>query len=103
MLTLLSGILEGAYLEGDETSTIRDFLRMDWANPLVLPGQLIGNLNKVLWFDYAFFDGEWAILRYIFFLPISIGVVISYGALLVQAAIVAIRGVVGGLARLVRP
>jgi len=100
MLSILSGILEGAYLGDSELADVRRFTQAPFTEPWAMPGWIVGILSKVLFFDYAFFHGEWAILRYIFFLPIGIGVIISYGALLFQAAVVALRGAVGGIARL---
>ena len=37
----------------------------------------IANLWGIFWFDYAFFTGSWALVRYAIFIPIGIGVVVS--------------------------
>jgi len=88
LLTLLNGILEGVYL-GEGTVTRLQTL-------MSLPTSLawFSNLWGVLWFDYSFFHGGWIILKYALFWPISLGLLISYGALLVQS-------IIGGLGRIV--
>lgn len=97
-LTLVCGILEGSYLGAGHTSLLAEFIRPPILNPTAMMGWF-GNLWNMLWFDYSMFHGGWAIFKYIFFWPISIGLVVSYGALLVQAAIVAI----GSFARIFKP
>lgn len=102
MFTLISGLIEGAYLGPNEVTTLQNFVRP----PLTEPGKMWTWLTEhvwdVLWFDYAFFSGGWVIFKYAIFWPISAGILVSYLALLVQAAIVAIRSVVGGITSLLR-
>ena len=46
-------------------------------------------LWDMFWFDYSFFEGSWQLVRFIVFVPISVGLVVS----LILAAI---RGVSSG-------
>jgi len=53
----------------------------------------IGNLWSMLWFDYPFFDGPWALARYIFFLPISVGISVTLAVVIAQLLATAISGI----------
>ena len=97
VLTVISGILEGTYLGTEETSLMRDAMSPPLTNIFAMPGWLLRTVPRVIFFDYAFFHGEWRIFKYIFFWPIGIGVMASFCAILIQASIVAIRGVAGGI------
>jgi len=97
VLTLISGVLEGTYLGTEETSLLRRAISPPLERPWALPKWFLDTVPSVLFFQYAFFHGEWRVFQYIFFWPISVGVMVSFGALLIQASIVAIRSVVGGL------
>lgn len=102
LLTLISGLIEGTYIGPNEVSTLQTFVRPPLTDPSAMWTWLTVTLWDVLWFDYAFFYGGWSIFKYALFWPISAGIVVSFLALLVQASIVAIRGVVGGLTSLLR-
>lgn len=102
VLTLISGVIEGTYIGADEVTTLKDFVRPPLSSPSSMYTWLTETLWTVLWFDYAFFHGGWSIFRYAIFLPVSAGVVISYGAILIQAMIVALRSVAGGVGALLR-
>ena len=42
-------------------------------------GDFIATLWSALWFDYSFFQGQWALVRYIIFIPVSIGFILGIG------------------------
>jgi len=90
ILTLFSGLLEGAYLGAGEVSKLRVLMSPDFPPSLAW----FSNVWGVLWFDYAFFHGSWVIFRYAIFWPITIGLLVSYGALLFQAVVVAFRSLI---------
>ncbi len=48
----------------------------------------IENLWQIFWFDFPYFKGGWIYVRYIFFIPISIGVIVTL-------VIAVVRGVGG--------
>lgn len=87
VLTLISGICEVTYMGSDETNRIQMLLQPTIpAHSSFISGLVayvtagwdyIINLWGMFWFDYAFFTGGYAIFRYIFFLPISIGLILS--------------------------
>lgn len=57
------------------------------------------SLWNMLWFNYSFFQGGWKIVKY-FFQCISLALVISYGAIILQSLISAGASIisrVGGL------
>ena len=53
----------------------------------------LGNLWGMLWFDYPFLTGAWAIARYIFFIPISIGMSVMLAIELARLLAAAVGGI----------
>jgi len=71
---LLGGLMEGNYLAPDETGVIYNL-----THPSLNPADIwdyIGSLWALLTFDYAFLEGPWVILRFIF-MGISAGLVFA--------------------------
>ena len=84
---MLSGILEMLYLTPQEAGILYRLLygykEISFSNPLIAVVTLISvawEYIKTLWdilsWNYAFFDGYWAIVRF-FFIGISVGIVAS--------------------------
>ena len=42
-----------------------------------LAGDFIAAIWAALWFDYAFFTGQYQIIRWALFVPVSIGLIVS--------------------------
>lgn len=76
LLTIVSNILEGVW--GTEATRLQILLAFDfWP-----PGQAVEylqNLWGLLWFDYSFFYGSYAIFRWAIFIPISVGLIVALG------------------------
>jgi len=89
VLSLISGIIELAYLGGSENhsnvfstifATKIDTSTSIWGtlwSSLVFTKDLIVAVWSAFWFDYAFFTGQYQIFRWAFFLPVSIGLIVS--------------------------
>lgn len=88
ILTIISGIAEMTYFGSGEQSTMQNIIAsfgtLRWNNPLMwLTSSITVIWNSILFlanaitFNYSFFQGDWAIIRYAFFLPISLGFVVS--------------------------
>jgi hypothetical protein len=86
--SLLSGIIEQQYLGSSQVGVLHGLIggyeQVDFSNPLIGIGSLLSivwNSFKALWnmfwWNYAFFDGEWVIIKYALFWPISFGMVIT--------------------------
>lgn len=86
--SLLSGLLEWQYLGTSQAGVfyrlLTDYKEIEFTNPLVAVGtfvsvgwEYIKTIWAMFWWDYAFFDGYWAILKYAIFYPISIGLIVS--------------------------
>jgi len=99
ILSLLSGIIEMQYLEPGETGVLQTILTSPKVttinNPLTAPFTFLSvawNIIKALWsafwWNYAFFQGYWVIVKYAIFWPISVGLIV--------AIIMALRGVASG-------
>ncbi len=83
---VISGTLELEYVGAGTTGTLFDLIQPDFAsitNPLtaiagffIMLWGWIQALWKVFWWDYAFFTGNWEILKY-FGWCVSIGIVVS--------------------------
>jgi len=95
----LSGVIEQQYFGTTEAGVfyhlLTDYKELSFTNPLVAVGTFvtvtwsyIKTIWAMFWFDYAFFEGYWEIVRY-FFWCISLGVIVS----LILAAV---RGVSSG-------
>lgn len=98
--TLWCGVCEGSYLAGtDIAGLFRTLMSPSWSM-LINPFQLwnyITNFWKMLWFDYAFFHGDWQIVQFAF-QCISLALVVSYGALILPSLISGFQRVIGGIA-----
>jgi hypothetical protein len=97
LFSLICGVLEGSYLGPNEVGRLAAL--MTWPGIMGIP-TWIGNLWSMLWFDYACFHGGWLIIKYVFFWPVSIGLVVSYGALLLPYLVAGARSILSGLAGL---
>ena len=53
----------------------------------------LGNLWSMLWFDYPFFEGTWSLARYIFFMPVSVGISVIIAITIAQLLMTALGGV----------
>ena len=53
----------------------------------------LGNLWSMLWFDYPFLTGSWSLVRYICFLPISVGISVILAITIAQLLVTALGGV----------
>lgn len=62
----------------------------------------LGNLWSMFWFDYPFFEGTWALVKYIFFYPVSIGIVVILAITIAQLVATVFSGVTSAL-RGIRP
>jgi hypothetical protein len=76
MVYIGSGVLSGA---GDPTSPIRVLLSPNPASFMTY----ITAIWQMLWFNYAFLDGAWSIVRYILW-SISAGFIISTVVMIAQ-------------------
>jgi len=73
--TLISVTIEGNYVGADTTSALTQAMRppfVDFSNPLTAVGGFfmvawtyIQALWAMFWWDYSFFEGSWAILKYV--------------------------------------
>ena len=84
---IVSLMMEAQQLGASEASTLYIILTPDipaYSNPIgaifayisVAPAYLDA-LWSIFWWDYSFFEGSWQLVRYILFLPLSGGLVVS--------------------------
>lgn len=95
-MQIISGICEMTYISAGSIGRLQALMQPDvpaFSNPIgavvayvTVAWDYIQNLWGIFWFDYPFFTGSWAILRYALFIPISVGVIVS-------VVLAAIRGV----------
>lgn len=87
--TIICGVVEFSYFTQGNTDTLFQFLNtvegVSFSNPITMVYDiiitvwaLVQMLLKLLLWDYSFFTGSLAIVRYVFFIPISIGVFLSF-------------------------
>lgn len=93
LLTLISNVLEGIYLGGVTGTKLQIMISLPFPPTL----SWLQNLWAMLWFDYSFFHGGWSIIKYVFFWPVSFGLVVSYGAQLLMAIFEGIRSAIRSL------
>ena len=87
IFTVISGIIEMNTMGSDDISILQSLMQPqipEFTNPL---GAVFAVVNvawdylqvlwDVLWFDYAFFQGQWLYVKYLVFWPISVALVIS--------------------------
>ena len=71
LLSVVASICElAAPLSATAVSRLDVLMKMP--NPATI-GTWLQNLWSMLWFDYPFLTGTWTLARYIFFLPVSVG------------------------------
>ena len=91
VFTIICGIVDGTY--GVNPSKLSVLLLPDWKHITTW----FGNLWDILWFNYSFFDGPWVIVKYVLFWPVSIGLVVSFGATMLVGLAGIIKGLFGGI------
>jgi len=89
VLTLICGLCEGVFFRSDVPTLLQTLITFPWG--LSALKDWFGNLWSIFWFDYSFFHGDWVIFKYIFFWPISIGLIVAFGIRLLLALISAVR------------
>ena len=94
VLTLVCGVLEGTYLGPGEIGLLKTLIT--WPGIWGIPTWIAAAWH-MLWFDYACFYGDWLILKYAIFWPISVGLVVSYAALIFPQLISGLRSLIPGL------
>lgn len=89
LLSFVVGLCENAYVGNDVISKL-DILMRPFMQTSIVEGikaffgtmfsaEFWETLWDIFWWDYPFFTGEWAMARYIFFIPLSIGFLFSLG------------------------
>lgn len=90
VLSVIAGICElTAPLSASAVSRVDVLMNPSFTN---ITGWL-GNLWSMLWFDYPFFEGTWSLARYIFFMPVSIGISVIVAITIAQLLMTALGGV----------
>jgi len=91
-------MMEGAYIGEEEVTIMNELTGYSviqlsgagaWAVPKMAMGFLLHGLPKLLMWDYAFFAGEWGIVKWFLCYPISAGVVFG----LIMVFISAVQGI----------
>lgn len=88
ILTIISGIIELGTMGAGELSTLQALMEPEvpeYTNPIgataaymTVAWDYMQNLWDILWFNYAFFEGEWLLIKYIVFWPVSIGIIMTF-------------------------
>lgn len=87
ILTLISGIIEMNTLGAGEVSLIQRLMSPDipeYSNPIgavtaymSVTWQYLEAFFDILFFNYSFFQGQWLLVKYILFIPVSFAMVFS--------------------------
>jgi len=91
--TMLSGIMEQTYFGGTEAARLTVLMtEPSFSSSFGFLGttvmlvdfawEWLVNLWSMLWWDYAFFQGQWLILKYAIFIPISIKIITGVVAMM---------------------
>lgn len=99
-MSLVCGVTENVYLGNDVPGLFQILIAplspAKLMNPFILWDWFV-NLWDMLWFNYSFFHGSWKIVQYIF-QCISLGLVVSFGALIIPSLLTAGRSLIGHIA-----
>lgn len=83
VLSFLCGICEGALLSGEDgatQSTLNTLANSDFAS-----WEFAKALGKMIMFDYpTMFEGSWAMVQWIFFLPLAIGFGVMFAGFVIS-------------------
>lgn len=100
-MSLLCGLLEGSYLVGaggiGVALRLQTLITFPWPPLEFIPW--LKNFWGILTFDYSFFYGGWLIIKYALFWPISLGLIVSYVALIIPYIVTGLQSLfswVGG-------
>lgn len=88
IFTIIACICEMNYIDEGDMSKLQQLLQPDFPDYKVpILGQIAGFVTVawdyirilwgMFWWDYPFFTGGWALVRYMMFIPLSIGMVVS--------------------------
>ena len=88
ILQVIAGICEMQYIGVGEITKLQSLMSPDFpdynvpiigavASFVTVAWDYIQVLWDMFWFDYPFFAGAWMIVRFIFFIPVSIGMIVS--------------------------
>lgn len=87
VLTLINGIIEMSTLSEGEVGVLQALMSpptVNFSNPIgaitgimSIAWDYLSNLWDIFWFNYAQFQGQYLLIKYIFFIPISLGMIVS--------------------------
>jgi len=87
-------LMEGTYIGTEEVTIMNELTGYSviqlsgsgaWAVPKLAVGFLLHGLPKLLMWDYVFFSGDWALVKWFLCYPISAGVVFGLIVLFIGA------------------
>jgi len=84
VFSLISGLIEWAY--GSEVTKLTTLMKPS------LSISYVENLWNMFWFNYPFFSGHYAVVKYAIFWPISIGLIVSFVVMVVSGIVGLLRG-----------
>jgi len=88
VFTVIACICEMRYIGEGDVSKLQQLLQPDFPDyKIPILGQIaafvtvawdyVQVLWDMFWWDYPFFEGSWSLVRYILFIPLSIGAVVA--------------------------
>lgn len=101
---IFGGLMEGSYLGSDEASLLEQTVGIQTYHVMgiTIPRpstEWVGALGKMMLWEYAFFrnpDGspnEWAIVKWLIFLPISVGLMYTFAVTFIPILIQGVKAV----------
>lgn len=101
---LFGGMIEGTYLGDDDASLLEEVIGVDSYSVMGIsipkPSTAwLTSLGKMMLWDFAFFkdvDGtpnEWAIIKWLLFIPISLGLMVTFVTTFIPILLEGIRAV----------
>lgn len=85
-VSMFGAVLEGSFLGGDEQSHLNVLMNAKILTSTTVVGKIVGAFTDlemwqaiagILIWDFSFWEGSYEIVRWILFLPVSIGILFS--------------------------
>ena len=102
--TMFGGMMEGTYLESNEASLMESVIGIETYHIMGISipkpnTEWLSSLGKMLLWDYAMFKNpngtanEWAVVKWLLFIPISLGLMVTFVTTFIPILLQGIRAV----------
>lgn len=96
LMAIIGSIMEGIWLGGSQATTLQTLLSpptFNFTNAITgivsiyqVSQAYVAGFWTLLWWDFPFFEGQWLILKWIMWFPVSIGLLYGFVTMITRRA-----------------